>query len=396
KFSTSEGRALCRRIICARVPFDPHDYQLDGITHALDKTDLLAITPTGSGKTGFLTMYLLVMQAVMRRPSLCPQPPPEHFRRRAAMVVVCPTMALQGDMVPKFSAVGLRPLVINKNTLDEGLRSKNSNLWSAASDYDALIIAPEQLTSKGFENLLKVPSYQSRVVAIGVDEAHLLNTWGKTFRQDFQHIGPLRARFNHSPVLIALTATLRGASVTDRREASPFRSVCNSLGLHEGYFHVLRRSNARHDLQFDLRMMKSSASSTSFPELDWVLAAPRNILIFCRTIKFTHQIQSYLTSKLSSGQASSATQSERVRSYHSLNWESYNTATLARLRSSQGHLVVLATDALSIGIDVREVDDVIIFEGALPDDLESLLQKAGRVRDGREKGSRLIVYLPQN
>lgn len=100
-FSSSAGRALCRQIISGQLGYDPHDYQLDGICKALDKVDLLAITPTGSGKTGFLAMYLLVMRAIMKDPSLCGagRCPPEHFRKDAAMVVVCPTRSLEVDMV---------------------------------------------------------------------------------------------------------------------------------------------------------------------------------------------------------------------------------------------------------------------------------------------------------
>ncbi|RDX49287.1 hypothetical protein OH76DRAFT_1403856 [Lentinus brumalis] len=96
-FSSAEGRLLCRNIISKKLGFDPHDYQLDRVCQALDGFDLLAVTPTGSGKTGFMTMYLLVMHAIMGDPSLCDNPPP-HFRKDASMVVVCPTKSLELDM----------------------------------------------------------------------------------------------------------------------------------------------------------------------------------------------------------------------------------------------------------------------------------------------------------
>ena len=97
-FSTPDGRLLCRQIISRRLKLDPHDYQLDGICNALDGRDLLAVTPTGSGKTGFLYMYLLVVHAIMSDPSLCVDPP-RHFRKEGSIVVVCPTKALEVDMV---------------------------------------------------------------------------------------------------------------------------------------------------------------------------------------------------------------------------------------------------------------------------------------------------------
>ncbi|RDX53490.1 hypothetical protein OH76DRAFT_1553567 [Lentinus brumalis] len=119
KFACAAGRELCCKIITARLGYEPHGYQLDGICQALDGVDLLAVTPTGSGKTGFLVMYLLVMHAVMREPSLCGEArPPPHFRKDAAMVVVCPTKSLELDMAPKFQAAGIATLVINKDTTD--------------------------------------------------------------------------------------------------------------------------------------------------------------------------------------------------------------------------------------------------------------------------------------
>lgn len=97
-FSTPEGYKLCRQIILEQLGYGPHDYQLEGVCKALDGVDILAVTPTGSGKTGFLVMYMLVMRAITARPELCSNPPP-NFRKRPAMVVVCPTLALEEDMV---------------------------------------------------------------------------------------------------------------------------------------------------------------------------------------------------------------------------------------------------------------------------------------------------------
>ena len=88
----------CRRLISNHLGYDPHDYQLEGVCAALDGMDVLAITPTGSGKTGFLVMYLLVMHAIMEDPALSPTCSP-RFRKEGAMVVVCPTKALQEDLV---------------------------------------------------------------------------------------------------------------------------------------------------------------------------------------------------------------------------------------------------------------------------------------------------------
>ncbi|KAJ6541481.1 hypothetical protein B0H19DRAFT_1077325 [Mycena capillaripes] len=66
-FHSTEGFALVRKTLLAALPtFEPHSYQLDGISKVLDKTDLVAVTPTGSGKTGFLFLTIIVMIAILR------------------------------------------------------------------------------------------------------------------------------------------------------------------------------------------------------------------------------------------------------------------------------------------------------------------------------------------
>ncbi|KAJ7201823.1 hypothetical protein GGX14DRAFT_655045 [Mycena pura] len=57
-------------------------YQLDGISKGLDN---IAVTPAGSGKTGYLFMTILVMIAIAKT---CPA---VKFPADAAMVVICPT-----------------------------------------------------------------------------------------------------------------------------------------------------------------------------------------------------------------------------------------------------------------------------------------------------------------
>ncbi|KAJ6456290.1 hypothetical protein C8R47DRAFT_1227926 [Mycena vitilis] len=67
------GFALVRQILLAALPtFEPHDYQLDGVCKILDKIDLVAVTPTGSGKTGFIFLSLLVMMAIEKRVLVSP------------------------------------------------------------------------------------------------------------------------------------------------------------------------------------------------------------------------------------------------------------------------------------------------------------------------------------
>ena len=58
-FSTPEGYTLCHCILKEHIPYEPHDVQIEGICKTLDNIDLFAVLAIGSGKTGFLSMYIM-------------------------------------------------------------------------------------------------------------------------------------------------------------------------------------------------------------------------------------------------------------------------------------------------------------------------------------------------
>lgn len=86
---------------------------------------------------------------------------------------------------------------------------------------------------------------------------------------------------------------------------------------------------------------------------------------------------------------------ERIRMYHALNWAAYNSDTLSFMHDDVRSRVTVATDALAVGIDVSGTDDVVLYDTVLPSNTDLILQKAGRIRDGRGRGSRVVVYLPK-
>ncbi|KAJ7450708.1 P-loop containing nucleoside triphosphate hydrolase protein, partial [Mycena galericulata] len=192
-FSSPTGSSLVRNILLTALPtFEPHSYQTDGICKVLDKIDLVAVTPTGSGKTGFLFLTILVMKAIAANPSLCPG---VTFPRDPAIVVVCPTNSIEQQMEENMAKLGIAALMINADTV-AAARLRGEDLWMRAREgISMLILGPEQLISQGFAGLLKFEGFYDReVCALGVDEIHLLSMWGLSFRKAFTQIGFMRAR----------------------------------------------------------------------------------------------------------------------------------------------------------------------------------------------------------
>jgi ATP-dependent helicase YprA (DUF1998 family) len=54
-FSTPAGHRLAHSILRPQLPYDPHDAQLEGICKAVDGINIMVLTPTGSGKTCYLS-----------------------------------------------------------------------------------------------------------------------------------------------------------------------------------------------------------------------------------------------------------------------------------------------------------------------------------------------------
>src|ERR1700735_5166360 len=60
-FSSPEGHTLHRFILAAILPYEPHDFQIEGICKMLDGIHPFAILATGMGKTRFPSMYMLMV-----------------------------------------------------------------------------------------------------------------------------------------------------------------------------------------------------------------------------------------------------------------------------------------------------------------------------------------------
>ncbi|EPS94578.1 hypothetical protein FOMPIDRAFT_15785, partial [Fomitopsis schrenkii] len=267
----------------------PHDHQLEGACKALDGSDVLAITPTGSGKTGFLLVYMHVAQAIVKDPEMCPKDLRSRMTVDPCMVLVCPTKLSNMTWCVTYPATGLSALVINADT-KQSAQEIGVDIWQKASSGVAVILlSPEQLSSPEFRRLMKDKTFARRLMALNVDEVHLLCTWGARFRTSFTRIGHIRAHFALSPVfVIALTATVCAGEQMD--------TICKHPSFHDGQYHLIHRSNVRYDIRWLFRTNRSGLYAYRFPELDWVLNTdtPRQVVVFCQTIALTHRVFTYL------------------------------------------------------------------------------------------------------
>ncbi|KAJ7708138.1 P-loop containing nucleoside triphosphate hydrolase protein, partial [Mycena rosella] len=374
------GFTLVRKILLAVLPtFEPHHYQLDGICKVFDGIDLVAVIPTGSGKTAYLFLTIIVMIAISKAPALCPA---VHFPIDPAIIVVCPTSSIEQQMDENMAKISVAALTINADTV-AAARIRSADLWiRARTGIAMLILGPEQLILQGFRDLLAFEPFYNCVCALGVDEIHLLVRWGLIFRKAFLQIGYMRARLRPGIPVIGLTATLLADLMIQN-------TIFAFLGVNRGEFYLIRRSNARHDIRILFRQLYSGIDGRVFPEIAWVLDGSDKTLIFGNTISLVHRLKTYLNGLL----PNDPDRDVRIHTHTGLNWPDDKLATLTDIANDPKCQIILATNGLAQGNDIRVIKiDIQIGE---PESVEMYVQKSGRARLGIQN-PRAIFYISSN
>ena len=92
------------------------------------------------------------------------------------------------------------------------------------------------MKNKAYRNMLLSPPYQERLVALVVDEAHCVKTWGDEFRTVYSEIGNLRNLIPNSVHILALTATAT---------TETFHVVSKRLSIDHPYLVALATTKSR-------------------------------------------------------------------------------------------------------------------------------------------------------
>ena len=297
------------------------------ITAALEGKDVLAIMPTGGGK------------------SVCFQVP--GLMKDGITLVVTPLIALMKDQVQNLNDRGVRALAIHAGMSRHEVDLALNN--AAYGDYKFLYLSPERLGTQLFQSYLDVLD----VSFIVVDEAHCISQWGYDFRPDYLKIGDLRERID-APV-IALTATATQAVAQD---------IMERLGFMEKL--LLKSGFERPNLSYIVRHVEDKYSQI----LNICNGVLGTGIVYARNRRKCEEMAEFLRAQGVSASFYHAGLGGQTRAERQAAWKS------GAIR------VMVCTNAFGMGIDKPDVRFVVHYD--LPESLEAYFQEAGRAgRDGK-------------
>lgn len=312
------------------------------INAVLDGRDILAVMPTGAGK------------------SLCYQVP--AMLLSGITLVISPLISLMQDQVKALNEAGVDAAFINSSLSEKEMHDTFKN--ASKGQYKIIYVAPERLMSEGFVRLAK----GVEISMITVDEAHCISQWGQDFRLSYMDIAEFVNVLDKRPIISAFTAT---ATQSVREDI-----IC-SLGLTNPYFLVTGFD--RENLFFQVEKPQSKDRLI----LDYLdRHKGESGIIYCATRKNVDSLYTLLKKRNIS-----------VAKYHA-------GMSIEERKQMQDDFVfdytsiVIATNAFGMGIDKSNVRFVIHYN--MPSSMENYYQEAGRAgRDGLNSEC-ILLFSPQD
>jgi len=333
--------------------YDGEPLQEQAAAAAVNNDSLLAIFPTGGGKS--ITFQLPALMAG------------ESYK--GLTVVISPLQSLMKDQVDNLSSKGIADAVTINGLLDpieraEAIKRVESGMASM------LYISPESLRSRTIEKLL----LSRQIARFVIDEAHCFSSWGHDFRVDYLYIGDFikhlqeqKADVRRIPVS-CFTATAKQKVVQD---------ICD-------YF--------KKKLDLDLKIFATKATRANLTyhviyqeDEDQKYKTLRSLIEAknCPTIVYVSRTKKTqeLAEKLSKDGFVALPFNGKMESREKVeNQEAFISGKVQ---------VIVATSAFGMGVDKSDVQLVVHFE--ISDSLENYVQEAGRA--GRDQSLQAECYV---
>lgn len=321
---------------------------------ALPGSSTLICLPTGSGKS-------LAIQAVAFQ------------REKTLTVVALPTTSLAIDQKEACDSL-LHIENVAGDIFEYHSGSPREKMLKAIRDRKCrlLFTSPEALVENSeLRNVLEEAAEDAYLSNFFIDEAHMIDLWGKSFRLDFQYLSIWADRLeNLNP---NLRIYLLSATYTDRVAAM----LRNSFGTARKWYEV-RGDALRPEIRFSFLPNKSEESKEKTLE-ELLFALPHPMIVYYRQ-------------PFEASEAYKRAQELGFKKIATFSGETRNTERVKIINQwRKDELeIIFATSAFGVGIDKQDVRSVI--HSYIPNSVNDYYQEAGRGgRDGLPSLS-LIVF----
>ncbi len=308
------------------------DDQLKLLKYIDQQQDILAVLPTGSGKSMCYQLPSLVGDGVV--------------------LVVSPLIALMKDQ-HQFLKKSKVPSVLFSYLQNQGERLHQITSLEAMNK-GVVFCSPEKLNHKEFIQSLK----NIKLKLIAVDEAHCISSWGHGFRPEYLGLGKLLDQLGKGIPRLALTAT------ATKKMSEEIISV---LDLQEPY--VLQNCPVRKNIEMVITKVPSvEVQKQSVLEL--LEQVTQTSIVYVKTRSDVDRYSSFLRGYFG----------QRVASYHG-GMSSQQRSSAGEWFYHHSNPIMVATNAFGLGIDRPDIG--VVVHVAIGSSLEQHVQEIGRAgRDG--------------
>lgn len=319
--------------------------QENAVKAAIDNKSILAVFPTGGGKS--ITFQVPALMS--------------GENSKGLTVIISPLQSLMKDQVDNLEKSGITVAVTINGLLDPIERAKS---FERVEDGSAsiLYISPESLRSKSIERLL----LGRKIVRFVIDEAHCFSSWGQDFRVDYLYIGDFikslqekKNLYDGIPVS-CFTATAKQKVIEDIKD----------------YF--------KEKLSLDLELFTSKASRTNLQYKVFEKTDEEEKYSSVRDLIEEKNCPSII---YVSRRGRAAKLAERLtkdgfiaKPFHGGMDSNEKTENQNQFISGEIQIMV-ATSAFGMGVDKKDIGMVIHYD--ISDSLENYIQEAGRA--GRDE-----------